>query len=174
MGTGPAVGSVRCKRPGQQPTNPAHPLVLPQAAQSTTPAKPPTTKPTQPTQPSYPPAHASFLGNAARSVLINAFCQLVIFLYLLDSETSMVVLFSSGVGMLIEFWKVSPPGAPPPAAPARLSSAGGPPVGGEQWSAHCQPPSSLHGAALHSCPTGDQGDECEGHEDGLRPALAVL
>ncbi|KAL4445724.1 hypothetical protein ABPG77_008923 [Micractinium sp. CCAP 211/92] len=49
----------------------------------------------------------SMKGLSARSVLINAFCQLVIFLYLLDSETSMVVLFSSGVGMLIEFWKVT-------------------------------------------------------------------
>ena len=43
---------------------------------------------------------------AARSILINAACQLVIFLYLLDSETSAVVLFSSGIGCAIEFWKV--------------------------------------------------------------------
>ncbi|KAL4425896.1 hypothetical protein ABPG75_009912 [Micractinium tetrahymenae] len=49
----------------------------------------------------------SMKGLSARSILINAFCQLVIFLYLLDNETSMVVLFSSGVGMLIEFWKVT-------------------------------------------------------------------
>lgn len=38
--------------------------------------------------------------------MINCFCQLVIFLYLLDSETSMVVLLSAGVGTAIEFWKV--------------------------------------------------------------------
>lgn len=33
--------------------------------------------------------------------------QMIIFLYLLDNETSKVVLFSSGVGTLIEFWKVT-------------------------------------------------------------------
>ena len=33
--------------------------------------------------------------------------QLVIFLYLLDNETSTVVLFSAGIGTLIEFWKVT-------------------------------------------------------------------
>jgi hypothetical protein len=43
---------------------------------------------------------------AARSILLNAGCQLVIFLYLLDNETSMVVLASAGVGTAIEFWKV--------------------------------------------------------------------
>ena len=52
----------------------------------------------------HPPAHAP--PHRARSILINAGCQLVIFLYLLDSETSMVVLFSAGVGTAIEFWKV--------------------------------------------------------------------
>jgi hypothetical protein len=39
----------------------------------------------------------SMEGLSARSIVINAFCQAVIFLYLLDNETSMVVLFSSGV-----------------------------------------------------------------------------
>ena len=33
--------------------------------------------------------------------------QLVIFLYLLDNETSTVVLISAGIGTLIEFWKVT-------------------------------------------------------------------
>jgi hypothetical protein len=37
--------------------------------------------------------------------MINCFCQLVIFLYLLDSDTSFVVLASSGIGTAIEFWK---------------------------------------------------------------------
>jgi hypothetical protein len=46
-------------------------------------------------------------GLSVRTVLINSVCQLVIFLYLLDSETSMVILFSSGVGTAIEFWKVT-------------------------------------------------------------------
>lgn len=38
----------------------------------------------------------SMEGLSARSIVVNAFCQLVIFLYLLDNETSMVVLFSAG------------------------------------------------------------------------------
>lgn len=38
--------------------------------------------------------------------MINAGCQLIIFLYLLDNETSYVILFSSGMGTAIELWKV--------------------------------------------------------------------
>jgi len=49
----------------------------------------------------------SMEGLAARSIVINAGCQIVIFLYLLDNDTSMVVLFSSGVGAAIEVWKVT-------------------------------------------------------------------
>jgi hypothetical protein len=41
------------------------------------------------------------------SVIINAFCQLIILLYLINNETSMVILFSSFVGTGIEFWKVT-------------------------------------------------------------------
>ena len=39
----------------------------------------------------------SMEGLSARTIIINALCQLVIFLYLLDNKTSYVVLFSSGV-----------------------------------------------------------------------------
>lgn len=39
----------------------------------------------------------SMEGLSARSVIINAFCQLVILLYLLDNDTSFVVLLSSAV-----------------------------------------------------------------------------
>eukprot|EP00798_Chlamydomonas_sp_ICE-L_P003321 gene3321-13351_t len=49
----------------------------------------------------------SMEGLSARSVLINAFCQLIILFYLFDNETSMVILFSSVVGTAIEFWKVT-------------------------------------------------------------------
>jgi hypothetical protein len=49
----------------------------------------------------------SMEGLSARSITLNAFCQLVIFLYLLDNETSFVVIISSGVGTAIEFWKVT-------------------------------------------------------------------
>eukprot|EP00891_Asterochloris_glomerata_P007997 jgi/Astpho2/7997/fgenesh1_pm.00119_%23_6_t len=46
-------------------------------------------------------------GLSVRTVGINCFCQLIIFLYLLDSETSMVIIASSGIGTAIEFWKVT-------------------------------------------------------------------
>ena len=49
----------------------------------------------------------SMEGLSARSIVINCVCQVVIFLYLLDNETSFVIILSSGVGMLIEFWKVT-------------------------------------------------------------------
>jgi Cleft lip and palate transmembrane protein 1 (CLPTM1) len=41
----------------------------------------------------------SMEGLSARSVMINAFCQVVIFFYLLDNETSVVVLGSAGAGI---------------------------------------------------------------------------
>lgn len=49
----------------------------------------------------------SMLGLSARTIIVNACCQLVIFLYLVDNETSFVVLLSTGVGTAIEFWKVT-------------------------------------------------------------------
>ena len=33
--------------------------------------------------------------------------QIVVFLYLLDNDTSFVILASSGIGLLIEFWKIT-------------------------------------------------------------------
>jgi hypothetical protein len=42
-------------------------------------------------------SNKSMEGLSARTIIINAFCQLVIFLYLLDNETSAVVLLSAGV-----------------------------------------------------------------------------
>ena len=70
----------------------------------------------------------SMVGLSARTILINAGCQLIIFLYLLDNETSMVVLFSTGIGTLIEFWKVTKamdvkivPGPPGSLLPWRVS-----------------------------------------------------
>ncbi|DBB17996.1 hypothetical protein WJX82_010310 [Trebouxia sp. C0006] len=46
-------------------------------------------------------------GLSVRSIGLNAIMQLIIFLYLLDNETSTVVLFSAGIGCAIEFWKVT-------------------------------------------------------------------
>eukprot|EP00884_Botryococcus_braunii_P022883 jgi/Botrbrau1/9279/Bobra.0111s0007.1 len=46
-------------------------------------------------------------GLSVRTILFNCACQLIILLYLLDNDTSMVVLFSSFLGLAIEFWKVT-------------------------------------------------------------------
>jgi hypothetical protein len=46
-------------------------------------------------------------GLSFRSIMLNIFFQTVIFLYLLDNETSWMVILSSGVGLLIELWKVN-------------------------------------------------------------------
>ncbi|GIL55662.1 hypothetical protein Vafri_11205 [Volvox africanus] len=49
----------------------------------------------------------SMEGLSARTVMINAFCQVIILLYLFDNETSFVVLLSSALGTAIELWKVT-------------------------------------------------------------------
>jgi len=48
----------------------------------------------------------SMRGLSTRSIVMNAGCQLIIFLYLLDNDTSFMILMSSGVGCAIEIWKV--------------------------------------------------------------------
>ncbi|CAK4626531.1 hypothetical protein LEN26_007178 [Aphanomyces euteiches] len=48
----------------------------------------------------------SMEGLSLRTVVLNAFFHLVIFLYLLDNDTSWMVLFSSGLGVLLDFWKI--------------------------------------------------------------------
>uniref|UniRef100_A0A7S0ITG2 Cleft lip and palate transmembrane 1 n=1 Tax=Calcidiscus leptoporus TaxID=127549 RepID=A0A7S0ITG2_9EUKA len=48
----------------------------------------------------------SMKGLSLGSMLLNFFFQTVIFLYLLDSETSYMILVSNGVGLAIEVWKV--------------------------------------------------------------------
>jgi hypothetical protein len=47
-------------------------------------------------------------GLSTRALLVGLFVQAVTFLYLLDSdrETSRVILFSNGIALLIELWKV--------------------------------------------------------------------
>ncbi|KAJ3090478.1 hypothetical protein HK102_003622 [Quaeritorhiza haematococci] len=45
-------------------------------------------------------------GLSFRAILLNIIFQLIIFLYLLDNETSWMVVISSGVGLLIEAWKI--------------------------------------------------------------------
>ena len=45
-------------------------------------------------------------GLSFRSMLLNLFFQTVIFLYLADNDTSWMILISSGVGLVIEVWKL--------------------------------------------------------------------
>ncbi|TAQ90678.1 hypothetical protein B7494_g989 [Chlorociboria aeruginascens] len=49
------------------------------------------------------------VGISVRSILGNVFMQGVIFLYLLDNNenTSWMILFSQGMGILLEFWKIT-------------------------------------------------------------------
>lgn len=46
-------------------------------------------------------------GLSRKTILWRAFSQSVIFFYLMDEETSMLVLIPAGVGALIEIWKVT-------------------------------------------------------------------
>uniref|UniRef100_A0A0D6QVL4 Uncharacterized protein n=1 Tax=Araucaria cunninghamii TaxID=56994 RepID=A0A0D6QVL4_ARACU len=48
----------------------------------------------------------SMEGLSAKSVVVSFVCQLIVFLYLLDNETSWMIIASSGVGCCIEFWKI--------------------------------------------------------------------
>lgn len=45
-------------------------------------------------------------GISGRTVLVNLISQIIIFLYLLDNETSYMILFSTGIGLVIEIWKI--------------------------------------------------------------------
>ena len=49
----------------------------------------------------------NFAGLSLRTVVLNCFFQTIIFLYLLDNDTSWMVLMSNGVGLMIEYWKVT-------------------------------------------------------------------
>nr|KAJ3419053.1 hypothetical protein HK105_007466 [Polyrhizophydium stewartii] len=46
-------------------------------------------------------------GLSFRALILNIFFQAVIFLYLLDNETSWMILISTGAGLLIEVWKIN-------------------------------------------------------------------
>ncbi|KAJ7957133.1 cleft lip and palate transmembrane protein 1-like [Quillaja saponaria] len=48
----------------------------------------------------------SMEGLSAKTVVVSFICQLVVFLYLLDNDTSWMILASSGIGCCIEFWKI--------------------------------------------------------------------
>ncbi|KAL9655483.1 hypothetical protein ABK040_011876 [Willaertia magna] len=46
-------------------------------------------------------------GLSIKTIFINCFFQTVIFLYLFDNETSWMILISTGIGVLIEYWKIT-------------------------------------------------------------------
>uniref|UniRef100_F1KWW5 Cleft lip and palate transmembrane protein 1 n=1 Tax=Ascaris suum TaxID=6253 RepID=F1KWW5_ASCSU len=48
----------------------------------------------------------SLEGLSVRSVLFNVFQSVIVFLYICDNDTSIVVKLSVGVGLLIEMWKI--------------------------------------------------------------------
>ncbi|KAK4773493.1 hypothetical protein SAY87_028512 [Trapa incisa] len=48
----------------------------------------------------------SMEGLSAKSVVVSFISQLIVFLYLLDNDTSWMIIASSGVGCCIEFWKI--------------------------------------------------------------------
>eukprot|EP00455_Lapot_gusevi_P053598 TRINITY_DN839_c0_g1_i1.p1 TRINITY_DN839_c0_g1~~TRINITY_DN839_c0_g1_i1.p1 ORF type:complete len:643 (+),score=203.02 TRINITY_DN839_c0_g1_i1:51-1979(+) len=45
-------------------------------------------------------------GISVRTIFINTGCQFIIFLYLMDNDTSWLILVSTFIGLLIEMWKI--------------------------------------------------------------------
>ncbi|KAJ8979574.1 hypothetical protein NQ317_019149 [Molorchus minor] len=52
-------------------------------------------------------SQTSMAGLSSRTVIWRTFSQTIVFLYLLDEGTSLLVLIPSGIATIIEFWKVS-------------------------------------------------------------------
>jgi hypothetical protein len=48
----------------------------------------------------------SLEGLSLRTMVVSCFFQLVIMLYLLDNDTSFMILASTGIGVVIEMWKI--------------------------------------------------------------------
>ncbi|KAI8920608.1 cleft lip and palate transmembrane protein 1-domain-containing protein [Entophlyctis helioformis] len=46
-------------------------------------------------------------GISFRAIILNVVFQLIIFLYLMDNDTSWMILISNGIGLLIEIWKIN-------------------------------------------------------------------
>ncbi|XP_065162687.1 lipid scramblase CLPTM1L [Atheta coriaria] len=52
-------------------------------------------------------SHKSMAGLSSRTVLWRCFSQTVVFFFLLDEGTSLLVLIPNGIAMIIEFWKIT-------------------------------------------------------------------
>ena len=52
-------------------------------------------------------ARKSMAGVSVRTLFVNVVSEAIIFLYLLDNETSWMILVSSGVGLAIDAWKIT-------------------------------------------------------------------
>jgi len=48
----------------------------------------------------------SMEGTSVRTLFLNFICQVIIFLYLVDNDTSWMILISCGIGLLVEIWKI--------------------------------------------------------------------
>ncbi|KAG7399487.1 Cleft lip and palate transmembrane protein 1 like protein [Phytophthora boehmeriae] len=48
----------------------------------------------------------SLVGLSLRTIVLNTFFQLVIFLYLMDNDTSWLILVQSGIALIIDVWKI--------------------------------------------------------------------
>jgi len=45
-------------------------------------------------------------GISVKTMFLNFICQIIIFFYLMDNDTSWVILISAGIGLIIEAWKI--------------------------------------------------------------------
>ena len=46
-------------------------------------------------------------GMSVQTLYVNVICNLIVFLYLMDNETSWMILISAGLGLIIEVWKLT-------------------------------------------------------------------
>jgi len=45
-------------------------------------------------------------GISVKTLYLQTFCSIIIFLYLFDNDTSFMIIASNGFGILLDFWKI--------------------------------------------------------------------